>query len=410
MSKELAYDAAAFLADEAAVYLATGRASLRVVWTDQVPLAAVDEGWRMYLNPVSFPKLKPKEAGYVILEELGHVLKKHAERCRTRYAIPEIWNIAADLELFSEDWGGLENPLTFEDGRNGNICQSVTHDKYSFPKGKLVEDYYSMLCANKKIIKITLVPRSGSGADGEKRPWERPLEDLNMPGLTNAEAEAVRVQVAAKIQEYKKHQDGYGNLPGGWDLWADSILKPVVPWQRVLHCALTSGLQRIGLGSQSYIRARERFGVCLPRHVRRSPVIALVLDTSGSMGQGTNSPLQQALSEVIGIAKIVGVLNVAWCDAAANIQHNVRKFSDLRPTGGGGTNMGIGIAAFDTITGQYKPDLIVTVTDGDTPWPAAPPKVPHVAVIIGNSHPGPKWGTVIHAPLPTQNTTITNEP
>jgi predicted metal-dependent peptidase len=443
------YSAACYAADRAAPYLAVGRATLRVVWTQEVPLAGADEHWRLYLNPDRFPALPIPEAAYVLLHEVGHVVRKHGDRRRAIGAEKQEWNIAADAELNSAQWPGLACP-----------AQGVTPDSLGMPPGLLAEDYHSRLReqAEKQQSKQRQgqgqpqdsddgegdgeqqgepsqddgsggkgegqgqqpgtpgkqgKPKtgkgkakqqgdpsggqgsgSGSASDGERRPWELDPDDTDAPGLQGAEAAAARMAVAAAIREYQAGH-GRGDMLGGWGLWAESVLSPVVPWNSKLRAAVTSGLSRIGLGSQSYSRVRERNGVCLPRHVRRVPSVVIVADTSGSMGSGRNTPWHRALSESIGIARAVGSVTVVWCDMGATIQRGVRSLRDVRPTGGGGTDMRIGIAAADALRGDDRPDVIITITDGETPWPKTPPRAKHIAVIVRDGGSAPLWGETV---------------
>lgn len=426
----VSYDAAAYAMDAAAPYLAPSRATCRVVWTDKVPIAAADKFWRIYLNPQRFPAFSVAEAGYIILHEVGHIVRDHSGRCAAIGADREGWNLSCDAELNSASYPGLRCP----------DC-AVTPASLGMPAGKLAEEYY----ATKKQEEdegedgesgdgsdqasgsgspgdqgdgqggagkaAAGVPGqsageeeadgqgrgradgpghgAGSASDGQSRPWELPADDPSSPGLQGAEQTAARLAAAAAIREYAASQ-GRGTMPGGWGLWAESTLSPVVPWQSKLRPAITSGLSRIGLGAQSYSRVRERNGVCLPRHVRRVPVVAVVADTSGSMGSGEGTPWHRALSEVVAIARTVGSVHIVWCDAAASVQRDVRSLREVRPVGGGGTDMRVGITAADAL----RPDVIVTLTDGETPWPDAAPRAKHIAVVIGRRA-GPGWGEMV---------------
>jgi predicted metal-dependent peptidase len=106
-----------------------------------------------------------------------------------------------------------------------------------------------------------------------------------------------------------------------------------------------------------------------------SPKTKVILDTSGSIG---TEELKAALAEVMGILKAVGNsdgLYVIPCDSKAYPAQLVRTPSDmknLKLPGGGGTDMGRGLAA--AVSDKPKPDVIVVITDGFTPWPDEKPK------------------------------------
>lgn len=104
------------------------------------------------------------------------------------------------------------------------------------------------------------------------------------------------------------------------------------------------------------------------------PKVAIVVDTSGSI---SNDVLQAALAEIMGITRAVGNsrgLEVIACDSVAYPAIRVRTATDVRKLklpGGGGTDMRNGIqAALET---KPRPDVIVVVTDGYTPWPETKP-------------------------------------
>jgi predicted metal-dependent peptidase len=70
----------------------------------------------------------------------------------------------------------------------------------------------------------------------------------------------------------------------------------------------------------------------------------------------------------------------------------------VKPLGGGGTDMGVGIKAADELTPRHG--AIVVLTDGYTPWPTTPPRGPCIVVLIGSGGDVasriPAWATVVH--------------
>ena len=57
----------------------------------------------------------------------------------------------------------------------------------------------------------------------------------------------------------------------------------------------------------------------------------------------------------------------------------VARGSDVVLAGGGGTDMGVGIRAAARL--RPRPQVVVVLTDGGTPWPASPP--PGISVVVG---------------------------
>ena len=130
------------------------------------------------------------------------------------------------------------------------------------------------------------------------------------------------------------------------------------------------------------------------------PRVACVIDTSGSISQ---DELRAFLGEVVGITRAVGVaggLTVIACDAEAYALQRVRSQGDVesvRLEGGGGTDMGAGLTAAALLS--PRPHIIVVFTDGQTPWPEAPPrKVDSVIVVLSDLATQslvPNWARVI---------------
>jgi predicted metal-dependent peptidase len=91
--------------------------------------------------------------------------------------------------------------------------------------------------------------------------------------------------------------------------------------------------------------------------------IAIVVDTSGSMGQ---PELDAALAEVKGVVRAAGIgserVTVLACDASVGATTRVQRAEDVRLVGGGGTDMRVGIAAPEGI--GPAPEVVVVLSDG----------------------------------------------
>jgi predicted metal-dependent peptidase len=203
--------------------------------------------------------------------------------------------------------------------------------------------------------------------------------------------------VARRIKE---HQRRYGNAPAGWGRWADNVLEPTVSWQRLLASAVRRGVADVaGRVDFSYRKPSRRSSVTpdvvLPSLRQPLPKVAMVLDTSGSMN---DQMLSQSLAEVQGVLRGLGVgrrhLRIVCCDAMAFEAQKVMAASEVQLLGGGGTDMGAGLAKVAEL--RPRPDLVIVLTDGYTPWPAAPPR--GIKVIVGLMDPMgtvPEWARAI---------------
>jgi len=146
-------------------------------------------------------------------------------------------------------------------------------------------------------------------------------------------------------------------------------------------------------------RAAAVRDVILPALRRPVPNVAVVCDTSGSM---TDDLLARVLAEVDGILRAMGLradgVPVLACDAAVHTVRRVRHAGQVELVGGGGTNMGAGIAA--AVAGKPRPHVVVVLTDGYTPWPRTGPKGTKVIVgLLGPDAfrlpPTPGWARTI---------------
>ena len=177
---------------------------------------------------------------------------------------------------------------------------------------------------------------------------------------------------------------------------------PTVPWRKVLAGAVRRAVAwRAGMVDYSYHRPGRRRvpGVVTPAMRRPLPTVAVVVDTSGSMGP---DDLAAALAEVQGIVRGVGVrgsqLRLLSVDAAVHGVTPVTDVSRIVLTGGGGTDMRVGIAAAEAL--RPRPDAVVVLTDGFTPWPDEPCRARLVCAVISTDPPTgtPPWAATVHIP------------
>ena len=240
----------------------------------------------------------------------------------------------------------------------------------------------------------------GSGAGDPAAPWELPADDPSAPAVGPADASMTRRRVAEAVREHAANRSR-GHLPAGWRRWADQTLAgPTIPWRRVLASAVRRAIAHAaGCHDYAYSRpGRRRIPRIVTPALRRPLVtVAVVVDTSGSMGQ---SELDAALAEVKGVITAAGIgtqrLMVLACDAAVGATSRVRRVEDVQLVGGGGTDMRVGIAAAEA--SRPQPDVIVVFTDGYTPWPDRPTRARLVVAIIGaqaTAEHVPDWATTV---------------
>ncbi|WP_377273839.1 VWA-like domain-containing protein [Peterkaempfera sp. SMS 1(5)a] len=358
-------------------YLASALYALSVVPSDRVPTMGVDRHWRCYVSPGFVDATPVTELAGVWIHEVAHLLRDHHGRTDRLPAADQgdalRINLAQDCEI-NDDL--LADRIPLPAGR-------VEPRTFGLPTGKLFEAYLP------GIPPQTLLLNCGSGAHGRPAPWELGAA-AGPAGLSGVEAEALRRHTAEAIRARVRSR---GQLPEGWRRWADRLLEPTVDWRRVLAGAVREAVAwAAGAVDYTYRRPSRRSaalrGVVLPSLRRPLPRVTVVIDTSGSMGDGE---LTAALTEVTGVLREVGLqgnrVTVLACDADVHTVSRVVTAEQITLAGGGGTDMRVGISA--ALAMRDRPNVVVVLTDGYTPWPDQIPSCRLIAALIGPTPPSP---------------------
>lgn len=223
----------------------------------------------------------------------------------------------------------------------------------------------------------------GSAVDGKPRDYEEP--EGAETGMDQGQVDVVMQETARQIKEHEERKPG--SVPGNMVRAADEILDPKVDWRRLLMVKVRQGLQQVaGKHDYSYTRPSRRYSgsqfVFPGMRGGYKPTVYVVLDTSGSM---TPQDLRRALSEVAGmVRRLRGVIRVVSCDASAGEIMTVKSVEGLELVGGGGTDMRVGMQV--AAEGKPKPDIVIVITDGGTPWDKEPPeqarRAKYIALIV----------------------------
>jgi predicted metal-dependent peptidase len=231
----------------------------------------------------------------------------------------------------------------------------------------------------------------GSAADGQPRDYE---EEPN-PNWDAFIEDQLLDAVEKKIEE---HENSRGTVPSNLKQTIKAKLRPQPnPWDQLRATVGKAIANPRGKPDFTYQKVnRRQFAVPnTPRlkGVRTySPKAAVVIDTSGSM---TSACLAKAVVVVKQGLQALGEVPVITCDARVSgdrVLKNVHE--EFEVVGGGGTDMRVPI---DYAEKKYKPDVIVLVTDCDTPWPSNPTKA---QLIVAATQDGrvPNWAIKVRIP------------
>jgi predicted metal-dependent peptidase len=360
-------------------YLATALFALHTVESRRVLTMAVDRHWRCYVSPAFVERTPVEELAGVWVHEVSHLLRDHhgrSDRFAREHGLTGPgerlrMNIAADCEINDDAYGdGLVRP-------EGAVEPQVL----ALSDGELMEDYLRQFRLGARTQDLAWLD-CGSGADGLDREWDLGADGAH--GLSEQERDAVRFRVAQGISARP------GKAPKGWRRWAEDAFHPPQPWRELLGAAVRSAASGSGAGEDyTYGRPSRRSagvpGAILPSLRRRPPRVCVVIDTSGSV---SDAELGSALLEVAAISRAVGgrrdLVTVVPCDAAARIAHPLCRAEGIPLLGGGGTDLRTGFAT--ALRTQPRPDVVVVLTDGQTPWPESRPPCRTVVGLFPRRH------------------------
>lgn len=381
-------------------YIAKAILALVLIESPRVPTMAVDAYWRLYYNPQwlrsRFPDVEQLHNALVaiIYHETCHRLRRHneaADRMGVTIAYGSVAHAAMECEIDDDHADEVAQFKDIPSLPEGCIYPST----YALPDHLTWEQYYELLMQMAKVVvlKNCPLPDCGSGAHGQSRPWELGSPDSSkVEGIEEADARDIERLVA---QDIASHVLCRGRVPGNWVSWSKDILRvKTVRWEHELACGLRWTLSS-GAGHvyHSYHRPSRRQqavpNVVFPSMRRPLPRVAVVGDSSGSMNQVLQA-IPMLRSVITDICRAMGA-EVTFLSTDSEVHGGAQRIVDgrrARLIGGGGTDMGAGIAW--AVAMRPRPSCIVVVTDCESPWPAMPPPIPIVIAAL-TDEPTPSW-------------------
>lgn len=219
----------------------------------------------------------------------------------------------------------------------------------------------------------------GQGKPGVGQPggahYSPMLGDLEQPDITGdpVAEEALRRDIQQRVAQAANVARMCGNMSGALERFVQQVLEPKVPWQEMLRNFM---VQATNPDQETWQRRNRRYPIYLPS--RKSETMGPVIfidDTSGSIG---DEEIMQYNGEQADVAETVNPesIRIIYCDSRVKGEQFFERgefdVSELKPIGGGGTDMRVALDYAD----QYDPAVVVLLTDGYTPWPKEPPDWP----------------------------------
>ncbi len=406
-------------------YFAAALMGLIRVESDEIPTLAVSKYGVLYWSPAWAAANSVETIAAGLMHETMHVLLKHHERAEALGIIVEpgapvaddiarkakIANLAEDASI-NEQLRSVQ--VTLASGATGDLPMDpkwVYPETLQQPAGLVFEERYHLLLQQSPPPPAAGAGGKGQGKGGQQggqqpqggegvgqgacgscsgNPSKGEPRGTTGEGIGRSEAEMDRIrrQVAADVKAHAQASKTRGTVPSDLLRWADELLAPPkVDWRTHLAQAIRSAVAyRQGSVAITWLKPSRRqagvgYGVgrpIMPAMHAPVPRVAVIVDTSGSMGGGEDSPLAQAVAEIQGVLRDVGAtVTVIACDAAAGTPKECATMAEAcgALVGGGGTDMTPAFRALGKR--QPQPEVVICLTDG---W-------------IGNGHPvtEPEW-------------------
>ncbi len=235
---------------------------------------------------------------------------------------------------------------------------------------------------------MTVTVECGSGAGNKKRSWE--LDESDSSNISDEEVEGIRKQVANDIK--KQHASNPGSVPGNMLVWADQELQPVpIDYRKLLRGQIRASVSAWRAGKVDYNRKRPSRrqvvpDVVYPKLMAPTPRIGVGIDVSGSMMWAMGVVVDQ----VTQIAKQCGVRgrDLLAFPVDTRVSGDIKPINDPKKVlenvkGGGGTDMGVGIAQLHELYAKNLTDIQILITDLQTDWPKQRPSDNAKYIIVG---------------------------
>lgn len=418
-------DAARMRAAKLTDYFSVGFVAMRFFEQPHLGTVAINDRYFVMVDYDAFKTWPVNTQASTLIHEVQHPILNHFERADL-HGVPKdvfhrrLWGLAADYEI---------NVMAMRDNRLTWPWEIAHPSQEQLPEDKIAEWYYDELVKRHHIIEIPIGggdgddQQDGDGQDGDGKEGEgddpdgqkgngtghgkvmcghcgaaangdtRAEDEANLPDEQEGPSKFEQDMLRRKVAEAIKSSQSRGNVPLGWQRWADRILSPKLNyWAHIRNMVRGATTTLPGLDIRTYNRERRRPaidpGMIFPATLRRVPRVGIYIDASGSMSE---KQLGRAVSEVAGVLKSLGSgakVQVFSGDTRIHKRQTVYTASQIQILGGGGTDV---VDCINLMLNEKpKPDLVIAVTDGYTDWGHVKPMGNLFIINVGHG-PKPSW-------------------
>ena len=377
----------------------------------RIPTAAVTLsplGVSLVVNPEFFMKeLTRLERCAVIKHEILHLVFKHLFRFEKAGCDRLRLNIAADLVV---------NQLVYPWPLPASAITLANFPELNLSPNKSVEHYYRRLeqhSGSRQDFDVVLLSRfsashshhdrwADSGGEGfapipgavEPSPAEGEVN--HQPELSEDLARILEKAFDRQVQQArsKLNTKQWGNVPGALRIMLESCTAEAtaqLDWKRTLRIFASSGYRTRIVATNR--KRSKRFGTYHGVRIRRERRLAVVVDTSGSIGPET---LAVFFAEIAQIHRSGADVVVIEADAAVQNVYPYRGIPPAQAEGGGGTDFNPAFRWLKQETRQTY-DGCIYLTDGLAQKPTIRPPCRLLWVVTANGLTGNHlpWGKSI---------------
>ena len=346
---------------------------------------ACTDGVVIRYNPAFIESLKPTEVAGLLVHEVMHPALGHLHRLPANVE----GNIAGDYAINN-----------FLDNYN-RTSGMPSNRRLDLPPGGLIDHKMDALSAEEILrllrnnqLDVKVLKMSFRGA--KEGAWGEFGKQACSQGMSAEEMGAEWERRVVRAATAAMHQ---GSLPGCIQTLVDSIVKPVVPWQRLLE----RFFENTAATDYSWSRADRRFlpeDILIPEiHDTTLGEIVVAVDTSGSIfsSKAALASFESEINSIIGNCRPSKV-TVIYCDAKVT---KVDEYASGEPVvikanGGGGTDFRP--VGEHINRNNITPRVCVYLTDLEGILPRAPWDFPTIWCVYDNNGQEAPFGDTVHIP------------